>query len=90
MHIAIGNQSIESFIRELNNIDNEKYITLDWLKSCFGKACCNCGDSFIFEVKHTRPISNLTADRKDNKIAHAIDNISPLCITCNTSLSNRG
>jgi hypothetical protein len=71
-------------------IDNEKYITLDWLKSCFGKACCNCGDSFIFEVKHSRPTSNLTADRKDNKIAHTIDNISPLCITCNTSLSNRG
>ena len=70
--------------------DDDKYITVDWLKSCFGKACCNCGDSFIFEVKYSRPTSNLTADRKDNSVAHTIDNIAPLCITCNTSLSNRG
>ena len=70
--------------------EEEKYITVDWLKSCYGKACCNCGDSFIFEVKHSRPTSNLTADRKDNSIAHTIDNVAPLCITCNTSLSNRG
>ncbi len=69
---------------------NDKYITTSWLNSCFGKACSGCGDRFVFEVNVSGPTSNLTANRNDNSMAHTLDNISPLCITCNTSLSNRG
>jgi hypothetical protein len=36
-----------------------------------------------FEIKGSQVVSNLTADRFDNGLDHSVDNIVPLCCTCN-------
>ena len=64
-------------------ISATNFITVQWLKDQFGKACPGCGDCLAFEIKNGRVESNLTADRFDNDLDHNLDNITPLCCTCN-------
>ena len=66
-------------------IREESYVTTAWLMGCLGKSCSDCGDALVFE----RGVSNLTAQRIDNSLAHQIDNIVPLCRWCNCAMSNR-
>jgi hypothetical protein len=71
-------------------INEEKYMKpkqfISWIRSC----CKSCGDPFQFEISRSGTITcNLTANRIDNDDAHHRDNIEPMCITCNCSLSNR-
>ena len=61
----------------------DNYVTGKWLKGHFGKVCHDCGDCFRFDIKDGRVESNLTADRVDNDECHHINNIVPLCVTCN-------
>jgi hypothetical protein len=61
----------------------ETYITPEWLKAQYGKSCSGCGDCLTFEIKSNQVVSNLTADRFDNGLDHSIDNILPLCCSCN-------
>ena len=70
-------------------IDEAQYITKDWLKQWFSRPCSGCGDTFSFEVEKGRGKSNLTADRIDNELPHHMDNLTPLCITCNCNKSNK-
>ena len=75
--------------REIN-INN--YVNRDWFKQFYSKPCPGCGDTFSFDVidhLRGRGKGNLTCDRIDNSLAHNIDNIQPLCITCNCNKSNR-
>ena len=70
-------------------ISKDNYINVDWLVDAFGKRCSRCGCSFDFGVSTTYNVNcDLTADRIDNEIGHELDNITPMCITCNTSKSN--
>ena len=64
-------------------INHETFITPQWLKDQFGKACPGCGDCLSFEIKAGKVESNLTADRFDNDLDHNLENITPLCCTCN-------
>ena len=69
-------------------ISKDNYITMDWLKKCFGTNC-KCGVEFIYEYTKGNITSNLTADRIDNDEDHNLCNIKPLCVLCNTSKSNK-
>jgi len=61
----------------------ETYLTPEWLKAQYGKSCSGCGDCLTFEIKGIQELSNLTADRFDNGLDHSIDNVVPLCCSCN-------
>jgi len=61
----------------------ESYLTPEWLKAQYGKNCSGCGDCLTFEIKGIQVLSNLTADRFDNGLDHSLDNIVPLCCSCN-------
>ena len=64
-------------------IHYSNFITSRWLNDQFGKNCPGCGDCLTFEIKRGKVTSNLTADRFDNDLDHNLDNITPLCCTCN-------
>jgi len=59
------------------------FITPAWLKAQFGKVCQDCGDCLRFDIKGGKVEGNLTADRVDNDERHHLNNIVPLCVTCN-------
>ena len=65
------------------------YVSVSWLSSCFGKCCKSCGQTFSYDISGGNVTSNLTANRVDNNQPHYIDNITPLCVDCNCSLSNK-
>ena len=80
---------IEQDTKAKRPISKNNYITVDWLVDAFGKRCSRCGCSFDFGVSTTYNVNcDLTADRIDNAIGHELDNIKPMCVTCNTSKSN--
>jgi hypothetical protein len=68
---------------EHNREVTENFVTKDWLKAQFGKVCQDCGDCLRFDIKDGRVESNLSADRVDNDECHHLNNIVPLCVTCN-------
>jgi len=61
----------------------DNFITPAWLKCQFGRVCHDCGDCFRFDIKGKQVDSNLSADRVDNSESHHLNNIVPLCVTCN-------
>ena len=70
--------------------DSENYINLNWLVKCFKTCCTSCGTSFEATVSFSGNLRcNLTANRIDNELGHDIDNIEPMCVSCNSSLSNK-
>jgi hypothetical protein len=67
----------------------DSYVTTDWLKQQFGKHCSDCGDCLRYDVIGGYKVnSNLTADRLDCSVCHNLNNIVPLCTTCNSRSSN--
>jgi 5-methylcytosine-specific restriction endonuclease McrA len=64
-------------------INQETYVTPEWLKAQYGKNCSSCGDCLTFEIRGNQVVSNLTADRFGNGLDHTVDNVIPLCCTCN-------
>ena len=60
-----------------------EFITPEWLKSQFGKVCHDCGDCLRFDIVDGKVESNLSADRVDNDECHHLNNIVPLCVSCN-------
>ena len=63
------------------------YVTPDWLKKQFGKQCSECGDCLRYDYENNKVNSNLSADRIDCSECHHINNIVPLCVTCNQKTS---
>jgi hypothetical protein len=62
----------------------DNYVTGVWLKRQFCKVRHDCGDCFRFDIKDGEVESNLkTVDRVDNDECHHLNNIVPLCVTCN-------
>ena len=59
------------------------FITEAWLEAQFGKVCHDCGDCLRFDIVDGRVESNLTADRVDNSESHHLNNVVPLCVSCN-------
>ena len=69
------------------DLDVENYVTPQWLFDQFGKQCCDCGDCFRFDIKGNTVESNLTADRIDVDECHHLNNVVPLCVSCNQKKS---
>ena len=61
----------------------DNYVTKQWLFDQYGKTCPGCGDCFRFELHKGKVDGNLTADRIDCDEGHHLNNIVPLCVTCN-------
>ncbi len=57
----------------------DNFTTPAWIKAC--------GDCFRFDIKGKVVESNLSADRVDNDECHHLNNVVPLCVTCNQSKS---
>jgi hypothetical protein len=70
-------------------VNNDSYVTAEWLSNCLGKPCQNCGDCLLANVCDGSVDCNLTAQRINNDIAHELDNVLPFCCSCNCALSNR-
>jgi hypothetical protein len=73
-------------------INKDNYITVDWLVDAFGRGCSNCNVPFTYSVSKNYNVNfscELTADRIDNAVGHELDNIVPMCYTCNCSKSNK-
>ena len=70
-------------------IDENAYLTKEWLLSRIGKSCGSCGDCIVYSRDNNKVECNLTAQRVDNSRAHELDNVIPYCVYCNTAMSNR-
>ena len=69
-------------------IDKENYVTVDWMIDAFGSNCCRCKCTFSFKVTNSVEC-DFTANRLDNDICHSLDNVEPMCYSCNRDLSNK-
>ena len=70
------------------SIDVDNFVDRNWFINQFGKQCGRCGDCFKFDIKCGKVVDcNLTANREDNTECHHTNNLTPLCITCNTKLA---
>ena len=73
---------------EGREINHAKFVSRSWLKNCVGKTCKGgCGDCLTFEIKDGKIESNLSANRTDNEQAHHVNNLIPMCVTCNQKLA---
>jgi hypothetical protein len=70
-------------------ISKEFYVTAEKLESFANRKCFNCRTHLYLDFKDGNTITNITADRIDNDIAHQLDNIRPCCRSCNCSLSDK-
>ena len=63
-----------------NQVEPNKYITVECLKKAFGAGCGNCGDVLTYNADDDGKLeANLTAQRIDNAVAHNQNNILPYC-----------
>ena len=79
----------EQDVKAKRAINDKNYITRELLKGYFGQMCTHCGFCLGFEIVNGQVLSEMTAQRLNNSIAHELDNVEPMCITCNCALSNR-
>ena len=64
----------------------DRYITVNWLKSCINERCGCCGNKFTIDIDDDYNVSSdITAQRIDNSLPHILDNIEPMCVICNCS-----
>ena len=66
-------------------VNSKKYVTPEWFIKRINGNCCNCGCRFEFEVKNGYLTNTITAQRKDNSVAHEVDNCEAWCDYCNRS-----
>ena len=91
--IAYFNRKVSGYKSQDNAagrlIPKEFYVTAEELESYANGKCFSCGTHLYLDFKEGNTISNITADRIDNDIAHQLDNIRPCCRSCNCSLSDK-
>ena len=66
-------------------VNSKKYVTPEWFIKRINGNCCNCGCRFELEVKNGYLTNTITAQRKDNSVAHEVDNCEAWCDYCNRS-----
>ena len=66
-------------------VDEAKYITLEWCLNRMRGKCEKCNVPFNFEVMKGKLCSNFSCQRLDNSIAHHTDNSTSYCVYCNCS-----
>ena len=86
----IANYSEQDKKAKRERVEKENYISVEWLEKAYASKCVKCGCSFSYEVSSNATVKcDLTANRIDNELPHSIDNIEPMCVHCNCSLSNK-
>jgi len=68
---------------------SDNYVNVDWLMKRINKHCTHRGCNLELSFENGFPSSNITAQRTNNDICHSLDNIVPMCVVCNCSLSNK-
>ena len=63
------------------------YINIDWFFTNIKKHCGSCGCDFSYSLDGNISC-DLTAQRLDNNLPHNLDNIIPMCVNCNRSISD--
>ena len=66
----------------------DEYIDVEWFMNEIdkNKKCKRCGNVFYFENFNGSLSSNLTANRKDNRLCHTKSNCELLCLSCNRQI----
>ena len=59
------------------DIEDDNYITAEWLKKAYGSSCGNCGDCLTYTIKDNNVESNLTDQRIHNGVTHQLGNVIP-------------
>ena len=71
-------------------IDKDNFVNIEWLTRCINQHCRQCNTDLYIDVNDNQYISsNISANRINNDVAHHLNNIEPMCVNCNCSLSNR-
>ena len=66
-------------------IPKDGYVNAQWFLGNINNQCNYCGCGFHIDIKGGNVMSNITCQRKDNKLTHTLDNIVPYCKLCNCS-----
>ena len=66
-------------------IDKENYLTVEWFFQSLGQPCHLCKNDITIDIRQSRVITDLTADRLDNNICHTRNNCRLACCYCNCS-----
>ena len=66
----------------------DEYIDVEWFMNEIhkNKKCSRCGSVFYFENFNGSLSSNLSANRKDNRLCHSKSNCELLCVSCNRQI----
>ena len=66
-------------------IPKEGYVNTEWFLKNITNSCSYCRCGFSIDINRGGIMSNLTAQRVNNEVAHTLDNIVPYCRRCNCS-----
>jgi hypothetical protein len=84
---------IKQDLQAKRTINKDNFVNIEWLTSCINQTCrgkkCNNTILYVDIDSNDYISSNITANRINNQEAHHLDNIEPMCITCNCSLSDK-
>ena len=69
-------------------IESDEYIDETWLMGLINTNCECCGCILTIDFDGKNVISNMSAQRCLNDVAHFKSNCKGLCIDCNKGLSN--
>ena len=72
-------------LRGNREINEDKYINVQWLMDRINSRCSRCSRHFEFSIEHGMLCSNLTAQRLDNAQQHSKENCEAMCHYCNCS-----
>ena len=61
------------------------YVSAQWFLDNIHNQCSYCGCGFTMDMKHGNIMTNLTVQRKDNEVTHALDKLIPFCKLCSCS-----
>ena len=64
-------------------IDENKYIDVNWLYQRMGSRCNRCSCEFEFDMQKGIVFSNMTAQRLQNSQSHHQENCIAYCKKCN-------
>jgi len=88
LELKVGRYKIQD-LKAKREIVPENYITAEWLRSCLGTCCQNCGDVLNFDIVDKKIQSNLSGPKVGQQHWRERDNCVPWCSMCNCIVSNR-
>jgi len=72
-------------------IHQEDFIDIDWFVAELlkNKECKVCHTPYYGQIEDGKFISNISADRIDNKLCHTKENCRLMCVDCNKKRSDK-